>query len=151
VIAARALARIQLDARSLLEEASGGSQGLFARVMRLNPVVDNKPIASTLGEILTDYSRHRGGYNIEPRMWTSSGIRPHRWQIRFEYKDYQQRLFAAEWEYDAETNKLYPSLQVPFSAYSGLWEYDAKADKAYPRDSLKAPAFWVVVRPYGCK
>jgi peroxiredoxin len=71
--------------------------------------------------------------------------------IRFQYEDYQQHRFTAEWEYDKQTNKLYPSLQAPVSAYAGLWEYDAEADKAYPRDSLKAPAFWVPVQPNCCE
>jgi hypothetical protein len=95
---------------------------IIERVKRLEPVVSEQPSAARLIDIVDEYSAKKGRYNIIPVGWEASQKDDGHWKIVFYYQDFLDRYKAAEWEYDEETNKLYP----------------------FERDN--APQFWTSVR-----
>jgi hypothetical protein len=84
----------------------------------MKPEVNEQVSAKTLGEMEEHYEKEMGAYNITPIGWEASQKKPiageksGRWKIVFNYFDYNKQLLAAEWEYNSDTNKLYPFEKV---------------------------------------
>jgi hypothetical protein len=97
----------------------------------MKPEVNEQVAARPLSDILKDYSENKGTFNIIPIGWEASQKKNHRWKLVYHYQDYQKQLAAAEWEYNPETNKLYPFefVNAPgLSVWSGVGdEKDAQA------------------------
>jgi hypothetical protein len=89
-------------------------KGIIEKVKAMKPEVNEQLSGKTLGEKADDYSKNMGAYNITPIGWEASqkkllpGEKAGRWKVVFNYQDYQKQLVAAEWEYNSDTNKLYP-------------------------------------------
>jgi hypothetical protein len=87
---------------------------IIAKVQAMKPEVNGQLSAKTLGEKVDAYSKTMGAYNITPIGWEASqkkllpGEKSGRWKVAFSYQDYQKQVLTAEWEYNADTNKLYP-------------------------------------------
>lgn len=87
---------------------------IIDKVKAMKPEVNEQLSAKTLGEKADDYSKNMGAYNIVPIGWEASQkkLLPQekagRWKVVFNYQDYQKQVVAAEWEYNSDTNKLYP-------------------------------------------
>jgi uncharacterized protein (DUF2126 family) len=88
---------------------------IIEKVKAMKPEVNEQVSAKTLGEMADKYAKEMGAaYNITPIGWEASqkkllpGEKTGRWRVIFNYQDYQKQLLAAEWEYNSDTNKLYP-------------------------------------------
>lgn len=88
---------------------------IIEKVKAMKPEVNEQLSAKTLGEMADKYAKEMGAaYNITPIGWEASrkkllpGEKGGRWKVVFNYQDYQKQLLAAEWEYNSDTNKLYP-------------------------------------------
>lgn len=88
---------------------------IIEKVKAMKPEVNEQVSGKTLGEMVDKYAKEMGpAYNITPIGWEASqkkllpGEKAGRWKVVFNYQDYQKQLLAAEWEYNSDTNKLYP-------------------------------------------
>lgn len=87
---------------------------IIAKVQAMKPEVNEQLSTKTLSEVADDYSKNKGAYNISPIGWEASqkkllaGEKSGRWKVAFSYQDWQKQVLTAEWEYNADTNKLYP-------------------------------------------
>lgn len=87
---------------------------IIAKAQAMKPEVNAQLSAKTLNEMIDDYAKNKGAYNISQIGWEASqkkllpGEKAGRWKVAFSYQDYQKQLLTAEWEYNADTNKLYP-------------------------------------------
>ena len=87
---------------------------IIAKAQAMKPEVNEQLSTKTLTEIADDYSKNKGAYNISPIGWEASqkkllaGEKSGRWKVAFSYQDWQKQVLTAEWEYNADTNKLYP-------------------------------------------
>ena len=88
---------------------------IVEKVKAMKPEVNEQVSAKTLGEMVDKYAKEMGpAYNITPIGWEASqkkllpAEKTGRWKVVFNYQDYQKQLLAAEWEYNSDTNKLYP-------------------------------------------
>lgn len=78
-----------------------------AKVMK--PEVNEQVSAKTLGEIVDNFSKNMGDFNIKPIGWEASEKKTTKnWKLVFYYQDYSNQYTAAEWEYNPVTKKLYP-------------------------------------------
>ena len=87
---------------------------IIAKVQAMKPEVNEQVSTKTLSEMSDEYSKNKGAYNIIPIGWEATqkkllaGEKAGRWKVAFNYQDYQKQFLTAEWEYNADNNKLYP-------------------------------------------
>ena len=87
---------------------------VIEKVKGMKPEVNEQLSTKTVDEMVEDYAKNKGAYNITPIGWEASqkkllaGEKQGRWKVVFNYQDWQKQLLAAEWEYNADTNKVYP-------------------------------------------
>ncbi len=74
----------------------------------MKPEINGQKSSLSLGEIVKDFSENKGSFNIKPIGWEASQKKNGRWRIVFHYQDYQKQYEEAEWEYNLETNNVYP-------------------------------------------
>ncbi len=86
---------------------------MVEKVKGMKPDFNESPSAKTLGEIVDDYAKNKGTYNIEVIGWEGSQkASTGNWKIALHYQDWEKNLLYAEWEYNPKTNKLYPFEKV---------------------------------------
>lgn len=83
-------------------------KAIIEKALALKPEVNEQLSTKTLQEMVDDYAKNKGAYNINSIGWEASQKKTGRWKVVFDYQDWQKQLLAAEWEYDATTKKLYP-------------------------------------------
>lgn len=87
---------------------------IIATVQAMKPEVNEILSTKTLAEMVDEYAKNKGAYNITPIGWEASqkkllpGEKSGRWKVSFSYQDWQKQLLTAEWEFNADTKKLYP-------------------------------------------
>jgi hypothetical protein len=81
---------------------------MIEKAQAMKPEVNEQPSGKTLAEMVDEYAKNMGAYNISPIGWEASQKKTGKWKVVFHYQDYQKQLRVAEWEYDPGTNKLYP-------------------------------------------
>ena len=87
---------------------------IIEKVKAMKPEVNEQVSTKTIGEVVDDYAKNKGAYNITPIGWEAAqkkllpGAKAARWKVAFSYQDWQKQLLTAEWEYDSETKKVYP-------------------------------------------
>ena len=87
---------------------------IIEKVQGMKPEVNEQLSTKTLNEMVEEYAKNKGAYNITPIGWEAGkkkllpGEKSGRWKVVFNYQDWQKQLLAAEWEYNSDTNKLYP-------------------------------------------
>lgn len=98
-----------------ISKTSPEGLAIIEKVKAMKPEVNEQLSTKTLAEMETKYAKEMGpAYNITPIGWEASqkkllpGEKTGRWKVMFNYQDYQKQLLAAEWEYNSDTNKLYP-------------------------------------------
>ncbi|HET9529743.1 MAG TPA: hypothetical protein VFQ92_05285 [Blastocatellia bacterium] len=83
-------------------------------VLGMKPEVNDQPSSKTLRDIIEDYEKNKGAYNITSIGWEASqkavrqGEKEGRWKLLFHYQTFDGQLQSAEWEYNPDTKKLYP-------------------------------------------
>lgn len=91
------ISKTTTEGKQMIEKAQG-----------LKPEVNEQVSTKTLAEMVDQYTKNMGAYNITPIGWEGAQKKTGKWKIVFNYQDYQKQLRAAEWEYDTATNKIYP-------------------------------------------
>jgi hypothetical protein len=87
---------------------------VIEKVLAMKPSVNEQVSTKTLQEMVDDYAKNKGAYNITSIGWEAAqkkllkGEKAGRWKVVFNYHDWQKQLLAAEWEYNSDTNQLYP-------------------------------------------
>lgn len=89
-------------------------KAIIEKVQTMKPAVNGQVSTKTLAEMVDEYSKTKGAYNISPIGWEASqkkllaSEKKGRWKVAFGYQDYNKQILVAEWEYNADTNELYP-------------------------------------------
>ena len=87
---------------------------IIEKVQTTKPEVNEQLSTKTVQEMVDEYARNKGAYNITPIGWEASakkllpGSKLPRWKVAFSYQDWQKQVLTAEWEYDPDTKKVYP-------------------------------------------
>src|SRR5882762_5466840 len=87
---------------------------IIEKVLAMKPEVNEQVSTKTLQEMVDDYAKNKGAYNITAIGWEAGqkkllpGEKAGRWKVVFNYQDWQKQLLAAEWEFNSDTKKLYP-------------------------------------------
>lgn len=97
-----------------IAKTSPEGKQIIAKAQAMKPEVNEQLSTKTLNEMIDDYAKNKGAYNISPIGWEANqkkllaGEKAGRWKVAFSYQDYQKQVLTAEWEYNGDTNKLYP-------------------------------------------
>jgi hypothetical protein len=91
-----------------IDKTTPEGKEMVEKVKAMKPEVNEKTAAKPLGEIIDDYAKNKGEFNIKPIGWMASQKSNKNWKIVYYYQDYLNQYNSAEWEYNPETNKLYP-------------------------------------------
>jgi hypothetical protein len=89
-------------------------KSMIEKVLAMKPKVNDQESGKTLKEKADTWAKDNGAYNIAPIGWAAEQKKPiasekvGRWKIVFHYQTYDKQFLAAEWEYNPETNELYP-------------------------------------------
>ena len=81
---------------------------MIDKVLAMKPEINGQKSTKTLSAIIDDFAKNKGAFNISPIGWEASEKKSHRWKAVFHYQDYNKVYQDAEWEYNPETNNLYP-------------------------------------------
>jgi hypothetical protein len=109
-----------------IDKTSPEGKQVIQDVQAIKPEVNEQPSGKTLGEIVDNYAKNNGAYNISPIGWEASKKKNGRWKVAFNYQDWQKQLLFAEWEYIPETKKLYP---FEFQNAKEFWSAPETAEK----------------------
>jgi predicted small lipoprotein YifL len=115
-----------------ISKTTGEGKQVIEKVQSMKPEVNEQLSAKTLAEMAEHYAKDMGAYNLTPIGWEAAkkkslpGEKSGRWKVAFDYFDYKQQLLIAEWEYNADTNKLYPFEK---DNAPGFWEGAAPGKK----------------------
>lgn len=113
------VAKVQKDPKvALVEEriakTTPEGKAVIEKAMAMKPEVNEQLSTKTVAEMVDEYAKNKGAYNINPIGWEASqkkllpGEKGGRWKVAFSYQDWQKQLLTAEWELNSDTNKLYP-------------------------------------------
>lgn len=81
---------------------------IIEHIKAMTPEVNGQPSVLTLGQIVKDESRNKGSDGLRPIGWEASQKTNGRWEIILHYRNNRAQYQKAEWEYDPETNRVYP-------------------------------------------
>lgn len=96
-------------AEEKINKTSPEGREIIGKVQGMKPEVNEQPSTKTLSEIVDDYAKNKANYSITPIGWEASKKKTtERWKVLFYYQDWQKQVLAAEWEYDPQSNKVYP-------------------------------------------
>jgi hypothetical protein len=101
-------------AEERINKTTPDGKTIIEKVLGMKPEVNEIVSTKTLKEISDDYAQNKGAYNTTPIGWEASQKKPlanektGRWKVIYHYQDYTKAILAAEWEYNPETNKVYP-------------------------------------------
>jgi len=92
-----------------IQKTTPEGKEIIEKIKALKPEVNGVVASKTLNEIVDDYAKNKGDYNINVIGWESSKKASNgRWKVMLHYQDYQKAMSVAEWEYDPQNNKIYP-------------------------------------------
>jgi hypothetical protein len=91
-----------------IDKTTPEGKEMIEKVKAMKPEVNEQVSALPLGEIVDDYAKNKGSFNIKPIGWEASQKKNNNWKIAFHFQDYNNQYRDAEWEYNPETKKLYP-------------------------------------------
>lgn len=95
-------------AEEKIAKTTAEGKQIIEKVQTMKPEVNEQLSTKTLSEMVDDYAKNKGAYNITPIGWEATQKKTGRWKVMFYYQDWQKQFLAAEWEYDSSANKLYP-------------------------------------------
>ena len=105
--------RLREFLESISKTTAEGSK-VLDHIQGMKPELNESESTRTLIDLVQDYAFNKGAYNLTVIGWAASrkkvlpGEMLGRWRILLYYKDWQKECRSAEWEYNPETNKLYP-------------------------------------------
>src|SRR5215813_3833846 len=99
--------RITAIEQRIAQTTPEGKQ-ILEKVQAMKPEVNEQASGKTLKELVDDYAKNKGDYNLSPIGWEASQKKSGKWKVGFDFQDWQKQIQAAEWEFDPQANKLYP-------------------------------------------
>ena len=81
---------------------------ILEKILAMKPEINGQKSTKTLSAVVDDFAKTKGGFNILPIGWEASQKKSGRWKTVFHYQEYTKEYKDAEWEYNPETNNLYP-------------------------------------------
>jgi hypothetical protein len=84
------------------------SLDIIKKVKGMKPLVNDKFSVKRLGKIIKDYEEGKGAFKLTTIGWEASQKQNGYWRIFFHYRKDTLEYVKAEWEFNPETNKLYP-------------------------------------------
>jgi hypothetical protein len=81
---------------------------IIEKVKGMKPLVNEKLSVKSLGKIIKDYEEGKGAFKLTAIGWEASQKQNGYWRIFFHYQKDTLEYVKAEWEFNPETNKLYP-------------------------------------------
>jgi hypothetical protein len=121
-------------AEEKINKTSPEGKEIIEKVKAMKPEVNEQVSTKTLNEVVENYAKNMGNYNITPIGWEASKKKTERWKVVFYYQDYQKQFLAAEWEYDPQANKIYP---FEMENARGFWTNEGAAPSAKDAKSKK--------------
>jgi|ERR1700733_308048 hypothetical protein len=94
--------------KAAVSKTTPDEKAILDKCLALNPEVNGQAAAMPLGDIVNDSATNKSDYNIRILGWEAHVKSNKRWKILLHYQDYQKKFLVAEWEYNPETNKVYP-------------------------------------------
>ena len=91
-----------------IDKTTPEGKEMIEKVKGMKPEVNEQISALPLGEIVDDYAKNKGSFNIKVLGWEASQKKTNNWKIVLHFQDYNNQYRDAEWEYNAESKKLYP-------------------------------------------
>ena len=92
-----------------IQKTTPEAKEMVEKIKAMKPEVNDQVASKTLGEIVDDYAKNKGTYNINVIGWEASKKNSNgRWKALLHYQDWQKNFLVAEWEYNPQSNKLYP-------------------------------------------
>ena len=103
---------------------------MIEKCKAMKPQVNGELSSKTLAEVIDDWSKNKGDYNIKEIGWEATQKKTGRWKIIYHYRPYTKEYLAAEWEYNPTDNTLYPfDLQNAPQFWAGPSGDDKKTKK----------------------
>ena len=81
---------------------------ILEKILAMKPEINGQKSTKTLSAVVDDFAKTKGGFNILPIGWEASQKKSGRWKAVFHYQEYTKDYKDAEWEYNPETDNLYP-------------------------------------------
>ncbi len=97
-----------------ISKTTGEGKQVIEKVKGMKPEYNETLSTKTLAEMVDHYAKEMGAYNLTPIGWEAAkkkllpSEKNGRWKVAFNYFDYQKQPLTAEWEYNSDTNRLYP-------------------------------------------
>ena len=91
-----------------IDKTTPEGKQIVQKVLAMKPEVNEQISGKTLGEVVDISAKNNAEYSIKPIGWEATQKKSGRWKIAFDYQDWQKQYVVAEWEYNPETNKVYP-------------------------------------------
>jgi hypothetical protein len=81
---------------------------IIQKAQGLRPEFNEIRSSKALRETVKDYTEGKGAFKISPIGWVASKKKTGRWKVVFHYQTENKEYMEAEWEYNPQTNRLYP-------------------------------------------
>src|SRR5262249_17910661 len=94
--------------REAIRGTTTEANAIIEKVKALKPIVNATESRLTLGNLVDKAAQEKGDSSLTPIGWEASKKLNGRWRIVLRYKDHLQANQAAEWEYNSETDQVYP-------------------------------------------
>lgn len=92
-----------------IDKTTPEGKEMLEKVKAMKPVVNDQVSGKTLNEIVDQYANQSGDVGIKPVGWEASLKQTTKnWKIVFHFQDFNKQYRKAEWEYNPETQQLYP-------------------------------------------
>jgi hypothetical protein len=117
-----------------IQKTSPKGLEIIEKIKVMKSEVNGQRSTKTLEEMVRYYSVDRGEYNITVIGWAASPrqsvVPTSCWRITLYFQDHKKEYQSAEWEYNKETNKLYPweMERAPW-----FWSNEGRKEKARNR------------------
>jgi hypothetical protein len=120
------LAAIKAD----MAKTTPDGKAMIEKCKAMKPQLNEQASSKTLAEVIDDWSKNKGEYNITEIGWEAAQKKSGRWKIIYHYRPYTKEYLAAEWEYNPQNNTLYPfDLNNAPQFWAGPSDDDKKAKK----------------------
>jgi hypothetical protein len=121
-------ARTAID--TAISKTTPDGKAIIEKVKAMKPQVNGQASSKTLAEVIDDWAKNKGEYNITEIGWEAAQKKNGRWKIIYHYRPYTKEYVAAEWEYNPQDNTVYPfDLVNAPQFWTGPSDADKKAKK----------------------
>ena len=96
------------EIKQAIGKVTPAEKAIIEKTKAMKPEVNGQVAGKSLIDIIDDYAKNKGPYDIIPIGWEAHQKKNQRWKVVFHYQDFNKAYQTAEWEYDPAETKLYP-------------------------------------------